>query len=86
MLPLPSRTHPKNQTPAVYTEELTHLIVWERKLVRPLGKVHFRMGCWVRRSDFLQAVYEPCPETHQLLLQSRENWHPVHVAAPSHHR
>jgi hypothetical protein len=25
MLPLPSRTHPKNQTPVVYTEELTHL-------------------------------------------------------------
>ena len=25
MLPLPSRTHPKNQTPAVYTKELTHL-------------------------------------------------------------
>jgi hypothetical protein len=26
MLPLPSRTHPKNQTPVVYTEELTHLM------------------------------------------------------------
>jgi len=25
MLPLPSRTHPKNQNPLVYTEELTHL-------------------------------------------------------------
>jgi len=25
MLPLPSPTHPKNQTPVVYTEELTHL-------------------------------------------------------------
>lgn len=25
MLPLPSRTHPKKQTPVVYTEELTHL-------------------------------------------------------------
>ena len=25
MLPLPSRTHPKNKTWVVYTEELTHL-------------------------------------------------------------
>ncbi|SRR6266487_4089179 len=25
MRPLPSRTHPKNHTPVVYTEELTHL-------------------------------------------------------------
>ena len=34
MLPLPSRTHPKNQTPVVYTEELTHLAAEGRGVAR----------------------------------------------------
>ena len=42
MLPLPSRTHPKNQTPVVYTEELTHLTDVRN---RPSGiKVTFRIS------------------------------------------
>jgi hypothetical protein len=44
MLPLPSRTHPKNQTPVVYTEELTHhrrLLNLPRSFNKLLISVHF---------------------------------------------